>query len=358
MEKSVGVQIPSLAPPPAPPDISENVILAGVRKLKIAIAGAGMTGAFLYRLLRNRGHEVDIFGRDPGTKCGISPCAWGTSRGFAEMVRASDLDPGKYFLQHSDYVVMDGIRIQADLTTFHKPALVRDWLQGAAIIHEPLNVAGYDRVIDATGVSRFLLPALQDDILLPCIQWRVRTEAELENRIHLGKIGYAWCFPLSNNQYHIGCGSLRSDPHKIMQEMGWVKNIILPGNSKFLCSCSGKIRITAPQYARPFVENDGPVEVWGVGEAIGCVAPLAGDGVVPGMKSAQILLDYWDDPGGYQKAILREFKWMESERMVIDKLRRAETLGLKDAWVLKKNSQRMGMHVGLKEAILLLKNLR
>ena len=29
--------------------------------MKIAIAGAGMTGAYLYRLLRNRGHEIDIF---------------------------------------------------------------------------------------------------------------------------------------------------------------------------------------------------------------------------------------------------------------------------------------------------------
>jgi hypothetical protein len=33
-------------------------------------------------------------------------------------------------------------------------------------------------------------------------------------------------------------------------------------------------------------------------------------------------------------------------------------VGVKDAWVLKKNSRRMGMQVGLKEAIRLVKNLR
>jgi hypothetical protein len=88
------------------------------------------------------------------------------------------------------------------------------------------------------------------------------------------------------------------------------------------------------------------------------VAPLAGDGIVPGLRSVQILLDYWDDPSGYKEGILREFNWMKSERTVIDKLRRSEPLRLKDAWVLKKNSRRMGMQVGLKESLQLLHNLR
>ncbi len=332
--------------------------MAKSRKLKVAIAGAGMTGAYLYRLLCNRGHEVDIFDRDPGTRCGISPCAWGTSRGFAELVKAAGLEPEKYFLRHSDYVVMDGIKIPADLATFHKPGLIKDLLKDAEIIHAPIDVAGYDRIIDATGVSRGFLPALKGDILLPCIQWRIRTEAKLENQIKLGKIGYAWCFPLSNDEYHIGCGSLLSDPRKIIKELGWIEKLAWPSNGKVICACSGKIRIPGPLYSQPFVSHDRSVEVWGVGEAIGCVAPLAGDGVVTGMRSAQILFDYWEDPGGYQKAILREFHWMKRERMVIDKLRSNENLDLKDAWVLKKNSRRMGMQVRLKEAILLLKHLK
>jgi len=326
--------------------------------LKVAIAGAGMTGAYLYRLLRNRGHEVDIFDRDPGTKCGASPCAWGTSRGFAELVEASGLDPEKYILRRSDYVIIDGIRIPGDLYTFDKPALIKDLLEGAQIIPAPLHVAGHNRIIDATGASRFFLLPFQQDLLLPCIQWRIRTGTDLQNRIQLGKIGYAWCFPLSDGEYHIGCGSLISDPHKILKGLGWIENLTQSGNGKILCACSGKIRITGPHYAQPFVRDDGPAEVWGVGEAIGCVAPLAGDGIISGMKSAQILLDYWDDPGGYEKAILREFNWMKSERTIIDKLRRNVILSVKDAWVLKKNSRRMRMEVGLKEAIGLLKNLR
>jgi hypothetical protein len=74
--------------------------------------------------------------------------------------------------------------------------------------------------------------------------------------------------------------------------------------------------------------------------------------------SFQILIDYWDDPAEYKEAILREFSWMENERRVVDKLRKDEPLGMKDAWVVRKNSRRLGMQVGLKESLLFLKNLR
>jgi flavin-dependent dehydrogenase len=320
--------------------------------LKIAIAGAGMTGAYLYRLLRDRGHEIDVFDRNPGTRCGIGPCAWGTSRGFAELVEAAGLDPGKYFLRHSQYVVMDELKIEADLATFNKPELIKDLLQGAEVQYSPLDVTRYERVIDATGISRAFLPAIPDDIILPCCQWRIRGDGRLENRIKLGKIGYAWCFPLEKDEFHIGCGSLISDPRKIMQELGWLGE---EERKNILCACTGKIRLTGPQSSLPYVIAE---RVWGVGEAVGCVAPLAGDGVVPGMRSAQILLQRWNDPQGYTEAIQREFSWMKPERRVIDQLRRSGPLGIKEAWVLRRNSKRMGMRVGLPQAERLLKNLR
>jgi flavin-dependent dehydrogenase len=108
----------------------------------------------------------------------------------------------------------------------------------------------------------------------------------------------------------------------------------------------------------PFVIREKDYEVWGVGEAIGCVAPLAGDGIVPGLKSARLLLEWWDDPEGYTRAVLREFGWMKQERAVVDKLRRGQKLGLDSAWALKRNSKRMGIKVGLREASALLRRLR
>ncbi len=327
-------------------------------KTKLAIAGAGMTGAYLYRLLSNEGQESDIFDIGHNTKCGLTPCAWGTSGGFAKLVEATGLEPQKYILRHLDHVLMDEVKIKAELMTFDKPRLVKDLLKGAEIKYSPLDVTRYDRIIDATGVSRAFLPTIKDDIILECMQCRVKNDKLLANQIKLGSIGYAWCFPLSGKAYHIGCGSLVADPHVRMEELGWLGNTRSESSKKAVCECTGKIRLSAPQYSQPFVVDEVVDGVWGIGEAIGCVAPLAGDGIVPGMRSVQILINKWDDPGAYTQAILREFHWMKNERNVIDKLRKREHLGIRDAWVLKKNSKRMGMQVGFREAAILIKRLR
>jgi len=323
--------------------------------MRIAILGAGLTGAYLYRRLAGQGRRVEVFGKDPGTRCGISPCAWGTSCGFAELVKEAGLDASAYTLSYSDYVCIDEIRLKADLITIDKQKLIQDLLQGARISREQPDVRFYDRVIDATGVSRALLPQTGDDLILSCIQFRVSTDETLDNRAELGGIGYAWCFPLSGGEYHIGCGSFVSDPLERLKALGWIG-----GNGsrrKIICGCKGDIRLASPHACLPFVVGEKEHQVWGVGEAIGCVAPLAGDGIVPGLKSARMLLERWDDPDGYTAAVLKEFGWMKKERAVVDKLRRGEKLGLDSAWVVKRNSKRMGIEVGLKEASAILRRL-
>lgn len=324
--------------------------------MKIAVAGAGLTGSYLYRLLVLRGLRADLYDRPPRTKCGINPCAWGTSRGFGEFISAAGLDASQYVLTPSDHVVIDQVRIKADIFTFDKQRLISDLREGAQIRQGRPDFSKYDRIIDCTGVARAFLPPVGGDIVLPCVQYRVRSERPLENEIRLRAIGYSWCFPLSPNEYHVGCGSLVMDPRKIIKELGWAGNGSSPG--EVLCGCSGSIRLTAPQHSQPFVARNCGREVWGVGEAVGCVAPLAGDGIVPGMKSVQLLLQWWDQPIGYAKALLREFDWMKNERRVIDRLRTNKGPGLRDAWTLKKNSRRMAMKVGLREAFALMRHLR
>ncbi len=103
-------------------------------------------------------------------------------------------------------------------------------------------------------------------------------------------------------------------------------------------------RRRVPQY--PLWLRDAP-QIWGVGEAIGCVSPLVGDGIVTSMKSVQILLNNWDDPEGYTGEILREFSWLDRERKVVDKLANGRPLNLLDARVLLENSRRrMDMRMG------------
>jgi flavin-dependent dehydrogenase len=329
-----------------------------VRKGKIAIAGAGISGAYLNSRLRARGQKAELYDTPNHTRCELTPCAWGTSRGFHELLKGVALEPERYILRRFDHILMDGVRIEADLMTFDKPALLRDLLKGAVIKTSALHPEEYNRVIDATGVSRAFLPAIPEDIILTCMQCFVETDKRLENRIMLGGIGYAWCFPLSERQYHIGCGSLLQDPHKTLGALGWLDDDSLQDEQRVVCACSGSVRLTGPHFSLPFVVEGTAEGIWGVGEAIGCVAPLAGDGVVTGMQSASILVDHWDDPKGYTDALLDKFRWMRPERKVIDKLISGLKLTLDDARVLRRNSKRMGMKVGLKQAMQLMRNLR
>ncbi len=325
--------------------------------MKIAIAGAGMTGAYLHRVLRNKGHDVDIFDRPHRTKCGISPCAWGTSKEFTTMVEAVGLNFEDYILSQFDYVMIDEAKVSAELLTFDKPRLLKDFLRGVSVCYDPLKMNSYERVIDATGVSRVYLPRVQEDIILRCAQYRLRMIEPLPNRVRLGGIGYAWCFPLGDKEYHIGCGSLFDEPREILEHLGWLERKSIEAEGRVICKCEGDLRIAAPGYSRPFLWDNREGSIWGVGEAIGCVAPIPGDGIVPGVKSVRILLNNWDDPEGYTKAILKEFSWMDKERQVINKLIGMRPLGFLDAWTMKRNAKRMGMQIGLKEAAVLMKSL-
>ena len=321
----------------------------------MAIAGAGTTGAYLHRLLRNEGFEADIFDKKRNTACGITPCAWGTSIGFVELVQAAGLDPEKYILKSVDHVFMEDVQLKGELMTYDKPSLEKDLLEGAEIRRSLLRVRAYDRVIDATGMRRAYLPSIENDILLPCAQRRVMTHGPLENRIKLGGLGYAWCFSLGEHGYHLGCGTLARNPSDALKEIGWLTDT---PKWKILCACKGKVRLSGPDGSQPFVCDGTREGIWGVGEAIGCVAPLAGDGVVPGMKSVKIFLEHWNDPAGYTATILNEFEWMKKEREVVNKIKAAARINLKDAWVLKRNARRMGMEVELKDALVLLKAIR
>jgi len=326
--------------------------------MKLAIAGTGMTGAYLFRLLRNAGIEAHLYDQRHWGGCGLKPCAWGTSSDFSGLVELAGLTGEKYILRRFDYLNMDNVRVKADIMTIDKPKLIADLVGDAQIRFGSVPLEEYDRVIDATGVCRALLPAIEDDVVMGCRQYLVETAGAVENRIRLGGIGYAWCFPLSGNLYHTGCGSLLEDPQRILYKLGWLESASAHHGKKILCQCSGSIRLTGPHQSTPFVTYGCKDGIWGVGESIGCVAPLAGDGIVPGMRSVQLLLDSWNNPHKYQDALLEEFRWMQDERRVVDLMRNARRVGMRDALVLRRNSRRMGMNVSLKDAMVLLKKLR
>jgi hypothetical protein len=313
-----------------------------------------MVGSYLHRILENSGIPADLYTTNGlRTSCGINPCAWGTSRPFFDLVRSSGLDPYDYVLMRPNKVIFQGIELKGDLLTFNKPKLIGDLQNGSQIIDGPLKGNGYERIVDATGTARAYLPPLKDDLRVPCVQYRVHG-ADLDPSavyITYGGIGYSWSFPLSENQFHIGGGSLLVDPEAMVHKSG-----LLDHGGKVLCECRGRVRISTPQSAAPFVSVNPSLgcEVWGVGEAIGVVAPIAGEGVVHGMRSAKILQQRWDSPEAYSAAILDEFPWMPTERRILEKLMAGESPSIGDWRALMKMGKRMGADLGLKETMSLL----
>ena len=175
--------------------------------MKVAIAGMGITGAYLFRLLRKEGIYPEVYEVPQSTACGIHSCGWGTSLGFSELTKAVDLDPEAYITGRFDHITFDGVRLRAEFYTFDKPRFIKDLSESADVKITPLNPSSFDRVIDATGVSRTYLPPIKGDLLMRCVEYRVKTSASNQIEVKIGGGGYAWHFPLGDS-FHIGYGSV------------------------------------------------------------------------------------------------------------------------------------------------------
>src|SRR5512137_507725 len=102
---------------------------------RVAIAGAGMIGSYLYRLLEGQGMKPDIYGDTAGhATCGINPCAWGSTSSFRQHVSAAGLDPEQYVFKDFRVVNFEGVDMRAHLLTFDKPRLINDLLKGVKVL--------------------------------------------------------------------------------------------------------------------------------------------------------------------------------------------------------------------------------
>ena len=180
--------------------------------MKIAIAGAGMSGAYLFRLLTKEGFtDIDLFDQKHNTACGSRPCAWGYApTDETRRLLAKVIDPAKFELHRSDIIAFDGIDIPSDVLTLNKPALIKELVGDKQLKEGTIDVTKYDRVIDATGVNRSYLPPIKNDLIAECSQYRVKSEDPLGFWFKTSSMGYEWCFPIGNNEWHVGFGNPRS----------------------------------------------------------------------------------------------------------------------------------------------------
>src|SRR5512137_109239 len=99
--------------------------------LNIAIAGAGIAGGYLAKLLELRGISPDVYdGMDHDTRCRCRSCGWGAPRGIETLLAEAGLDFTTYLLEPMSSMSFNGLVAKTPLCTVNKPRLIRDLTRG------------------------------------------------------------------------------------------------------------------------------------------------------------------------------------------------------------------------------------
>lgn len=336
--------------------------------MKVAIAGAGIAGGYLAKLLVHQGIVADVFdGMEHDTRCGCRSCGWGAPAGIASYLSDVDLVLDDYLLEPMPSMNFDGLVASTPLATVDKPRLVRDLSEGVGVQGEYLGrtkAMAYDVIVDATGIARTFLPPCRSDLTLPTLQNRVVVTSRNGDRLQPGVygnripgLGYLWVFPLADDIYHIGIGGIGLDNHANLLDRFYRDE---SGRFSFtpVCSCRGSVRVASPYYSAPLYarrrrESGTPQVIVGIGEAIGTVAPFTGEGIVYSLESARMFARSWPDHEEYARSVLHRFAWMRKERETLDFLLSQGSRGgprLRDRWRFFRNAQRSGIGLPILDA--------
>ena len=289
-------------------------------------------------------------------------CAWGTSQPFIrDMVKQAGFS-------FDDYVLHKGKKMRVDLgdeelsinltglVTYDKHRLTEDMLKGkkvhwgAQIKEANGNFAGFDTVIDATGFHRSLLPKIKDDLAIPSLEYQVKSKDlpydDFVIRPYSGFTGYWWYFPLGDGMAHIGAGDLRG---RYRYELD---DFVKKHHCEVVRRIGRPVRVTPPKFAEPFFDG----KVVGVGESIGTVYPMLGEGIIPSMQCVNIFVDHFGDREGYRRAVLEHFaiyaKVYEFVRAKVENrfslMRMWPTL-LSIYWYMRGNEKRYGLQARMSD---------
>lgn len=279
--------------------------------MRIAVVGIGVAGAYLVNRL-SKEHDVVGFERMP-EESHDSICAWGTVKNvMSDLVRKCDLN-------FDNYVLHDGLDMRVDagrntfdiklkgLCTYDKIQLIKDMVEGAKIDYgsapsREVLEKDFDLIVDATGFHRTLLPKPKYELWVPTIQYKVKYDERPYNDFLIKPFpsmsGYFWFFPLENGYAHVGAGD------KNRKHIEIVDAFLKKHGGKVLKKVGRPIRLTPPALCEPFIDG----KVVGVGESIGTVYALLGEGIIPSTICADLFVDNMNDLQRYRKLVLEKFK--------------------------------------------------
>lgn len=284
--------------------------------MKIAVVGVGVAGAYLMNRLSDM-HDVQVTGfeRMPEEQHD-AVCAWATCE---NVMSGLAKNCGLHF---DDYVMHEGRIMKIDLNSdyvdlklkgmvsYDKLKLIQDMVKGTDIKFgraprkEELE-PDYDLIIDATGFHRNFLPRLQKEMWIPCVQYKVKYKPGKEPfddfylRAFPSMTGYFWYFPLGNGYAHVGAGDFEKGHNQ------FVDDFLKKYECETLKKVGRPVRISPPANCEPFTDGRKTV---GVGESIGTVFALLGEGIIPATWCAELFVQNMHDLKAYRNAVLKKFE--------------------------------------------------
>ncbi len=328
--------------------------------LKLAVVGTGVAGAYLLNRLP-QGVEAEAFEMRT-EKNWYTVCAWGTSEPFIKnLVKQAGFNFEDYVLHRGKKMIVDlgseelNINLKG-LVTYDKHRLTEDMLKGKKvhwgehITEANGRFGGFDQVVDATGMHRSLLPKVKDDLLIPSLEYQVKSKElpydDFVIKPYPGITGYWWYFPLGDGMAHVGAGDLRGAYRGSLDE--FVKKY----NCEIVRRIGRPVRVTPPKLMEPFWDG----KAVGVGESIGTVYPMLGEGIIPSMQCVNLFVDHMGDREGYRKAVLEHYaiyaKVYDFIKAKVDNkfslMRMWPTL-LSIYWYMRGNTERYGIEAKLSD---------
>jgi flavin-dependent dehydrogenase len=335
--------------------------------MNFAIAGAGVAGSYLGNMLQKRGHDVDIF--EASKKDHHWPvCAWGASR---HMLERFSMQAG---LDFSNYIFHVGQQLKMELpnnneeslelkglVTYNKYGWEADLLKnvkvtyGVKVTREAFVFDKYDYIVDCTGLHRSLLPKSGQDFLIPAYEYLLENVMAADDFYviaYKGAKGYFWYFPLDDGRGYMGAGDIEKKYYGI--EAFFKQH----PEAKVVKKIGRPIRLAPSKRMEPFYDG----KIIGVGESIGCVFPMLGEGIIPSLICCDIFLDVLDRSKGkfdfkqYRKKVLDTFDYYDDVYKIVrlkmdGKLSTVRHINLMMSMYrnMKKEEKRFGFEISLEK---------
>ncbi|WP_338603659.1 NAD(P)/FAD-dependent oxidoreductase [Sulfolobus tengchongensis] len=255
---------------------------------RMAIIGAGPAGLSLaYFLKGHRNYETTVFESMP--EPGIKPCAWGLITGIEELIpipKETIISEIKGFRIYLDNKLVFDIRTKNRLGyIIDKPLFLKRLadevnvefnskvIQKGNKFYTNNEILDFDKVIMATGHY-----SVDKSMSIPAIQYITDYEIDrevVEFYFYSGFLGYAWIFP-DREGSKIGIGGYGEVPE--LKER--LKQIL-----------KGRVKIFHGARVTDYGIIDDRLDGNYVGEALGAVYAITGEGIRPSIISSKILAD-------------------------------------------------------------------